>query len=59
MLFADSITQIWKVTRALKLKFIWTGFWLKIERGKTTKNEEETASFDSQVSYTIYNAIMM
>jgi len=42
--------QVWKVTRALKLKFIWTGFWFKIERGKTTKNEEETASFDSQVS---------
>lgn len=41
--------QIWKVTRALKLKIVWTGWRLRIERGETTKNEEETANFDSQV----------
>ena len=41
--------QIWKVTRALKLKLVWRGWMLSIERGETTKNEEETANFDSQV----------
>ncbi|XP_065913590.1 lipid scramblase CLPTM1L-like [Dysidea avara] len=57
-----SVIEIWKVTRALKLKFIWTGFWLKIERGKTTKNEEETASFDSQamgyLSYLLWPLVL-
>lgn len=41
------------------MKFIWTGWRLRIERGETTKNEEETASFDSQVCCLAYDDVIM
>ncbi|XP_048259970.1 cleft lip and palate transmembrane protein 1-like protein [Haliotis rufescens] len=53
-----SIIEIWKVTKAFKLKVTWNGIKPSFEFGKSSDKEKETQQFDSQamkyLSYVLY-----
>nr|CAB3231742.1 cleft lip and palate transmembrane protein 1-like protein [Phallusia mammillata] len=54
----SSIIELWKVKKALKVKFHWTGLRPSLEFGSTTDTEKDTENFDHEalkyLSYVLY-----
>uniref|UniRef100_S4RR66 Lipid scramblase CLPTM1L n=1 Tax=Petromyzon marinus TaxID=7757 RepID=S4RR66_PETMA len=50
--------EVWKVTKAFKLKLTWRGWLPKVEVGPSSASERKTDEFDSQamryLSYALY-----